>query len=270
MDTSLKLKISKLVTNIKSSWQHQQQKKTARQKQKMLTKELVRTVKNPPENAVAKIAELVVAGADINTFDMDKERSLLHYAAEQNRMDLVNALMENGCKTYINVNDCYGKDPAFYAIDNNNGEMLDYLLANGVSTNRPADFNLDSSLRYAVCSGNVEMVKIELKHGADINDHVGESFKLYDQYQKTYPGPTPLAEIIGGQGKDGEIVSKKYDTEMIEFLLQNGARTDIKDSYGNDISRIDTSDKVKQLLQNQGKVADSVLNAALVKKAKTL
>lgn len=264
MSILLKSKISKLVTDIKNSWQHQKQKKAERQKQKLLTRELIQTVKNPPENAAAKIAELVAAGADVNTFDMDKERSLLHFAAEQNRMDIAIALIENGCKTYINVNDAAGKDPAFYAIDNNNVEMLDYLLANGISTNRPADFNLISSLRYAVRSGNINMVEIQLKHGADINDHVGETLKFYNQYEKTYPGPTPLADVVNKQKNNYENAAKKHDTAMIKFLLQNGANID-KDPYGNNVEYNNTLLKLKQILQNDGTFTENAINLALQK-----
>lgn len=247
MAVLIKERLARMVSNIKESVEDMKAKKVARQRVKALTKELIDVVKKPDENAAQKITDLVVQGADVNTFDMDKERSLLHYAAEQNRLDIVKALVENGCRKYINVNDVHGKDPAFYAIDYNNSEMLDYLLSNGVSVNRPADFNLESSFRYAVRSGHVNLAEIELKHGADINDHVGESFKLYDKYEKAYPGPTPLADVVSGKDiHDG--AGKRYDMAMIEFLLKNGARTDLKDAYGRDIKHIENIPAIRKIL----------------------
>lgn len=195
-------------------------KRAERRRINKLTTELIAVVKHPKDDAVEKINSLVKQGADVNTFDMDTERSLLHFSAEQNRLDVTEALSKNGCKKYINVNDIYGKDPAFYAIDNKNPQLLDFVLSNGVSVNRPADFNLMSSFRYAVHSGEVELAQIVHKHGADINDRVGESFTLYDQYQKTYPGPTPLKDLYLYNSKN---------TEMINFLKANGGRDDLSE-----------------------------------------
>ncbi|MBQ9271236.1 MAG: ankyrin repeat domain-containing protein [Alphaproteobacteria bacterium] len=259
--------LTKVLTRIKEL----KAKRAERSRINALTKELIAVVKNPDENAAKKIKNLVRQGADINTFDMDKERSLLHFAAERKRLDAVKALIENGCKTYINLNDVYGKDPAFYAIDNNNPQMLEYLLGHGVSTKRPADFNLVSSFRYAVRSGNIEMVKIELKHGADINDHVGESFRLYDKYEKTYPGPTPLAEVAAGkesyEPQSSTETTKVYDTEMLEFLLKNGARTDLCDAYGNNAYDNAKSSVVQKLLHKHKEQKRQIL-AEMIKQSK--
>ena len=189
-----------------------------------LTAELISVVKHPAADAAKKIDELVQKGANVNTFDMDTERSLLHFAAEKNRLDVVEALVKNDCKTYININDIFGKDPAFYAIDNKNPQLLDYLYSHGVSTNRPADFNLMSSFRYAVHSGEVELAEIAYKHGANINDHVGETFVLYEQYQKTYPAPTPLGELYH---------LKSRNKDMIDFLKANGAQADLSEVMDN-------------------------------------
>lgn len=270
MADSIAQRLMKIVASAKATVGDLRVKKAERQRVKALTKELINTVKNPDENVAQKIADLVARGADVNTFDMDNERSLLHFAAEQNRMDVVKALVENGCKKYINVNDVHGKDPAFYAIDNNNPEMLDYLLSNGVSTNRPADFNLESSFRYAVRLGNVKMAEIELKHGADINDRVGESFMLYDKYERIYPGPTPLADVVGGKDvNDG--AGKRYDVAMIEFLLKNGARTDLPDSYGRDIRHIEDIPEIRKILAETRAQSGMVATAILAKnKAKTI
>ncbi|MBR1756141.1 MAG: ankyrin repeat domain-containing protein [Alphaproteobacteria bacterium] len=261
--------ISQIVVRIKEL----KAKKAERQRVGELTKQLINIVKNPDKDAAKKITELVKKGADVNNFDMDKERSLLHIAAEQNRMDVVKALVENGCKSYINVNDVYGKDPAFYAIDNNNAEMLDYLLAHGISTKRPADFNLMSSYRYAVLSGNTELVKIELKHGADVNDYVGQQFVLYDRYEKTYPGPTPLADLVLGKDCYDPLStrqnSKIYDEAMIKLLLDNGARTDLADPYGNTAHDSEMPEHIRKMLnaqqQKQNAVPQNILRQAKIK-----
>ena len=244
--------IQKIITRI----QELKAQKIERQRIKTLTKELIDVVKNPDEDAVKKIKYLVRQGANVNTFDMSKERSLVHFAAEQDRLDVVKALIECGCKKYINFYDSSGKDPAFYAIDHNNPEMLDYLLSHGVSTMRPGDFSYESSFRYAVRSGHTKLVEIELKHGADINDHVGEHFTQYNKYERFYPGPTPLAEVTSGRevadGLDGNM-KKYYDKKMIVFLLQKGARTDIKNEYGNDVNYLWNIPEIKNAVNSPRK-----------------
>lgn len=233
-----------------------QNKKTQyaeRQRVNAMTKELLAIVRNPDDNAAENIRNLVQRGANVNTFDIDKEKSLLHYAAEHNRMDMVQALLESGCRYFINVNDSYGKTPAFYAIDNKNPKMLDYLLTNGITTERPLDFNYDSVLRHAVRSGDVQMVEICLKNGADVNDHVGETFILLDKYERTYPGPTPLADVLSRKEvhtstQHGE---KEYNEPMIELLLKYNARTDLKDDYGHDALDKAATPKLHKLVSTQ-------------------
>lgn len=232
-----------------------------------LTRELFNIAKNPDENAAEKIKDLVKKGADVNKFDMRRERSLLHYAAEQNRMDIVKALIECGCKTYINVNDINGKDPAFYAIDNNNPEMLDYLLSNGVSTARPADMNYISSFRYAVRSGHIDLVEIELNHGADINDHAGESWVDYGKYARFYSGSTPLHDLTYGRDISGGVGPEKrvYDKKMIIYLLSKGARTDIASDYG---TKLDYLWEVPEIKEGLKEMSAKDSNVATLLKAK--
>lgn len=242
----------RIMRKTKENYQEIRAQRAERKRVNTLTRELIAAVKYPDENAAQKIAELVKQGADVNAYDLDKERSLLHFAAEQNRMDVVKALVENGCKRFINVNDINGKDPAFYAVDNHNPEMLDYLLSHGISTDRPQDFTYSSILRHAVNSGNVQMAEICLKHGADVNDHVGETFVLHDHYERTYPGPTPLADVIGGRDEyNAGTQIKEYNIPMVKLLLDHNARTDLPDAYGHDIMDSETIPEIRQMLVAQ-------------------
>lgn len=264
---SLKQRIQEMILDARKTIQNKKAQHAERQRVSALTKELLAIVKNPDENVSQKIRELVKQGANVNTFDMDNERSLLHYAAEHNRMDMAQALIESGCRYFINVNDSYGKTPAFYAIDNKNPEMLEYLLSNGITTDRPLDFNYDSVFRHAVRSGDVQMAEICLKHGADVNDHVGETFVLHDKYERTYPGPTPLADALSGTEvysaeKHGE---KEFNEPMIKLLFKYNARTDLKDAYGHDALDKITSPKLHQMVAAQ-RVKEISLKAMAAKR----
>lgn len=250
---SLKQRIQEMIFEARKVVQNKKAQHAERKRVNALTKELLTVVKNPADNAAENIRKLVQQGANVNTFDMDKEKSLLHYAAEHNRMDMVKTLLECGCRYFINVNDSYGKTPAFYAIDNKNSEMLDYLLTNGITTERPLDFNYDSVLRHAVRSGDVKMAEICLKHGADVNDRVGETFILLDKYERTYPGPTPLADIVSGQEmfNSTQHGQKKFNEPMVKLLLEHNARTDLKDAYGHDALDKAASPRLHQMVASQ-------------------
>ena len=116
--------------------------------------------------------------------------------------ETMNELIKHGAKVDVVSKD--DETPLHIAIRSNNLDAVKQLLKHGARVNyeRCHEFN---PLHFAVQKNNVPMVKELLKHGANVNA-LDES------------GDTPLHFAI---------MSKLVSVEVVTFLLQNGAKSDI-------------------------------------------
>jgi len=119
---------------------------------------------------------LIAEGADVDakwgdTSIIEKEETKkeeiasatpLSYAVDANNMDLVKLLVEAGAD--VNA----GKwPPLCRAVDENNTAIAEYLIDHGANVNYPKDWGPLHQALYV--SNNIEMVKLLLARGADIN-----------------------------------------------------------------------------------------------------
>lgn len=108
------------------------------------------------ENTIA--VDLVNKGIDINHQDK-KEMTPLHFCAQYNNITIAELLLQNGAK--VNVTDCYGNNPLWYAVFNaNNDYRLVKLLvrygADALSKNNA----IRSPLDFAKQIKDMEMINI--------------------------------------------------------------------------------------------------------------
>ncbi|TFH33112.1 MAG: ankyrin repeat domain-containing protein [Anaerolineales bacterium] len=84
------------------------------------------------EKADMKIIELLIeAGADVNAYDSDQGWTAIHFAAREQRYELVKVLIENGAR--VDPTDRYGNTPLWRCVmhASPNITVLQLLLQNG-------------------------------------------------------------------------------------------------------------------------------------------
>ena len=184
------------------------------------TKQMVQRVQQAKKNKslfeavkkadIEQVKRVIAEGADIDdkwgdTSATEKEGiaddTPLYYAVDSNNMDMVKLLVEAGAD--VNA----GKwPPLCQAVTENNTAIAEYLIDHGANVNAyPVDNGWGSLQQTVHVSNSVEMAKLLIARGADINSEI-------------YP---VLNSAINQERKD-----------LCEFLIQCGADVNAKDKWG--------------------------------------
>uniref|UniRef100_A0A1X7TMN8 Death domain-containing protein n=1 Tax=Amphimedon queenslandica TaxID=400682 RepID=A0A1X7TMN8_AMPQE len=137
------------------------------------------------------------------------EGTPLHCSArETGSANIIKLLITKG-KADVNAVDKYSRTPLFYAVKSGIIEAVDILLTNGARTDVVSEY-YGTPLHCASETGNANIIKLLITKGnADAN--------AMDKDNKT-----PLFNA-----------AKRFKIEAVDILLNNGARTDVVDEYGN-------------------------------------
>jgi ankyrin repeat protein len=151
----------------------------------------------------------------------DCEHWLLANTLQYGNADVVKFLLEKGANTKGEfIAECYIR-----AVENDHFEAVKTFLEIGNIDVAGEDENGESwdcdnsALRHAIANGNMEMVKLLIKHGADVND-----------YEEDYGEPAALraavnafghcCDCIGENEENVENIKKKKCFEMIKYLVE--------------------------------------------------
>lgn len=99
-----------------------------------------------------------------------KNKSLLHYAAEADKLEIAKYLVESGIE--VDMPDDDGETPLFAAIESGGAEVLAYLLSKGANLNVKDTKCGSTPLHEASYKNNLEAARILIEHGADINARI--------------------------------------------------------------------------------------------------
>ncbi len=254
-------------------------------------------------NKNSEVTEMLIAkGADVNMQQSQYENNTaLNYAIKNNNTpDVTEILLKNGAKIDRgHIKDiCYAKNPETikvlmnYGVDikkekvccygsnllmaaskwNENSEVLQFLIDNGISVNSVED-NGKNALMYACdYNKNIEVIKTLIRNGADLNakDKKGKNAFMYlfnvDKYNKHYATIESTQLFIDNnvdinatdnEGKTTLMYACENvkDIAIIEKLLENNADVNAKDKKGNTV--YDYAKKNKNILSSKIK---AVLN----------
>jgi formylglycine-generating enzyme required for sulfatase activity len=152
----------------------------------------------------------------------------LHLAVESNNKEMVEFLLAHGAR--VNDRNAKGMMPLHLSVTSDNKDMAELLLAHGANVNAGCDVSYDEGfshnatpLHLAARFGNKEAVELLLAHGADVNSETIAA-KLKD-----IPEDVPNA----GWGQTplhwAAYMSRK---DVAELLLAHGAKGNLKDFRG--------------------------------------
>lgn len=156
-----------------------------------------------------EIRSLLKSGADVNLSDNEGWTSLMYAIRYQNNFEITKLLLENGAD--INARNRYGSSPLLLASAySGNPEILGLLLENfsGNQNDVFKAFVFSITAGGSSSSAQIAKLKVFVDRGISIN--------------RFYEGKTPL------------MYAAEYapSTEIIKFLLDNGALPSVRDSSG--------------------------------------
>ena len=117
------------------------------------------------QGKLAVCNQLISNGANVNTLDYANETPL-HYAARIGSVDVCKLLISNGAN--INAFDVIDWTPLHYAADQGELAVCKQLISNGANVNTLDNEN-ETPLHYAARVGSVDVCKLLISNGANIN-----------------------------------------------------------------------------------------------------
>ena len=134
-------------------------------------------------------------GHDIGAFRNMQRRPMFTMAAQGHRLDIAEFLIRRGLNV-DNDNDLAGHTPLMAAVVSKDVDIIRLLLRNGADVNR--DIHGKTALRVAIRTHSTELVELLIKEGgADVN--LGEGAALVDAAQV---GDIPIIDILLRSGAD--------------------------------------------------------------------
>jgi ankyrin repeat protein len=131
---------------------------------------IILTIQN---NCMEILKILLENGLKINTEkEFFKHKFPIQFAVDFNNLEATKLLIKYGA----NVNDCFSifgeiSTPIISATKNNNIEMLRLLIDNKCKMINSDDGNFKTSLHYAIQNNNLEIIKYLIKNGIDVNKY---------------------------------------------------------------------------------------------------
>ena len=219
------------------------------------------------------IAEkLLEIGVDINETN-EYGDTALHYATCMRNYKMAKFLIDSGAN--INVKNHYGMTPLINVIYNDDYNMCQILINSGADVNLGrGKINNNSALHIAVDNGNLDIVKLLIKSGANLN------------FKNIY-GITPIqyalyrADVLSEKFDDDskrflpsfllESETKKYNDikEIIFELLKSGADVSTVTDDGRQTEDFTRNPDYKKLIQERKEKAKETSNIKKTKHKKT-
>ncbi|WP_339043682.1 ankyrin repeat domain-containing protein [Spiroplasma endosymbiont of Apeira syringaria] len=144
---------------------------------------------------------------DSNIEDKETFCSPLYYAVNNNNIEIVKLLLENDAD--INEQDINGCAPLHWAIECNNIEIVKLLLENDADINAQ-EKSLATPLHLSIYTNNFDMIKLLLEKGADLNiKDIGE-FTTLNVLLKKYNISSEISQLLLKQVNFKKNIKRKF------------------------------------------------------------
>ncbi|CAO3657249.1 unnamed protein product [Mucor hiemalis] len=188
--------------------------------------------------APGEITDMLIGTELVNFEYVDDiiERSCLHVAAMNGRLDLLEICTQHGAK--VEATDAYGRNALHYSTMNGFSDCVSFLLTCKIDI-ECRDHDGFSPLIYAIMNGHTPCVDILIKANANIeprheSDHIPLSLAchfghtdialmLYNQGAKNLPNAESLYPL--------HLAARQGHAELCRVLAQNSADIDTPDKY---------------------------------------
>jgi ankyrin repeat protein len=197
---------------------------------------------------VAALNRLLDQGADISAPGR-YGRTALAIAANERRLKAVQLLLARGAQ--VNEKEGAGLSAMYWAtkqplssqlsgqpVTGYNTEIIRLLLKHGGDPSQlPAN-----ALQQVIESGDIQAATLLIEHGADVNPEMNAANPLIAAVQNGHHGLIALIIAKGADVNQRQVASgdtplqravEMGDAQVVQLLLAHGARTDVKDKFGN-------------------------------------
>jgi len=175
-----------------------------------------------------KVRSLIAEGTDVNDEDAEGHTAF-HMAAGRGHINVVRFLLAKGADPDSRER-VSGATPLNLAVEMGQKDMAELLLSRGADVNaRCKQINI-TPLQVAASQGNIDMAALLIARGADVNTRYESNWHKSDW--------TPLRYAIQG-----------CNTEMIQLLIDNGARLDVTDRRGRSLATVAMYNEDREIVE---------------------
>lgn len=164
------------------------------------------------------VSHLIAHSADVNFSNTSGKNSLM-LACSGGHMKIAVQLFEHGAS--LDSKDNGGSGCLHWAVDGNKPDCIQWLLDKGIQVDVEDDFGCSPLLRLASMNGNVEVAKILIENGADVNKT--DKIKKSPLMVAAVNGHFPLVQLLVENGADVHAVNK-YGKTALDFAESFGRK----------------------------------------------
>lgn len=163
---------------------------------------------------------LIQSGADVNICD-EQGRAALEYACMYESVEIVKMLTASGASLAIRKGGEYDIIPLLYAVGSKNIEIVKILLNAGADVNARFDERDDTPLAYTAEEGLEDIAALLIDHGADVNARL--RYIIPGQCRTRHADNTPLM-----------FAAFKNRLGMVRLLVERGADVNARSRFSNE------------------------------------
>lgn len=215
-------------------------------------------LKEVKSDRTEKVFELLQSPQDLNARDKKTGNTPVHFAIENQNLEILNALLSLEIKPNLNVLNNEDNSPLIYATNVNFVDALEPLLKHGAEANF-ANQAGRTALHYAALNNGREAAQILLKHHADINKKSQEGSALHIATQQNND---EVAYFLMQNPKIDLTVTDSEGNTFLHIAIENGAYNVFQKFFGNVDEDLYPNLNISELLNKVNSEGNTLLHLA--------